>query len=580
MVYNLLLMNLAESIKKKTIELGFDLVGITDTSPLTAEQTKLFTDWLNAGYAGQMTYLQRNLEKRINPAMHLKDAKSIICVGLNYALPIQRKANISAPTGSIAAFAQYEDYHLFIKKKLRELTVFIASQSGSDLKFKICVDSAPIAEKALAKIKAKFDQTEAKVDDKNIFEYLLKVAPEGDVVDEGGELQKGENLAVSTVEETYLDGYVAHATLETHTSIAQVEGNKITVWASTQAPFRVKGQVAEALGFPPANVRIITPFVGGGFGGKSPNQQSIEAARLANLTGKPVQVAWTRAEEFYYDTFRPAAVVKIKSGLSDSGKIAFWDYHVYCAGSRGSQQFYNIPHHRTVSYRSDRGSASPHPFATGAWRAPGNNTNCFARESQIQVMAVKAGMDPLDFWLKNLREEKMRQVLKTAAAKFGYTPAKSPSGRGYGIGCGIDVGTYVATIAEVDVDNNTGNVQVKSVVCAQDMGLVINPEGARLQMEGCITMGLGYALTEDVHFKGGEILDLNFDTYEIPRFSWLPKIETVLVNTDDPVPQGGGEPAIIVMGGVIANAIYDAIGVRLYQLPMTPERIKEAMSTG
>ena len=150
MVYNLLLMNLAESIKKKTIELGFDLVGITDTSPLTAEQTKLFTDWLNAGYAGQMTYLQRNLEKRINPAMHLKDAKSIICVGLNYALPIQRKANISAPTGSIAAFAQYEDYHLFIKKKLRELTVFIASQSGSDLKFKICVDSAPIAEKALA----------------------------------------------------------------------------------------------------------------------------------------------------------------------------------------------------------------------------------------------------------------------------------------------------------------------------------------------------------------------------------------------------------------------------------------------
>jgi isoquinoline 1-oxidoreductase len=437
-----------------------------------------------------------------------------------------------------------------------------------------------IAEEALAKVKAKFNQPEAKVDDESIFDYLLKVAPEGEVVDESGELKKGKKRASTIVEGTYLDGYVAHSPIETHTSVAQVKGNKATVWASTQAPFRVKDQVAEALGFPPENVRIITPFVGGGFGGKSPSRQSIEAARLAKLTGKPVQVAWTRAEEFFYDTFRPAAVVKIKSGLSNAGKITFWDYQVYSAGSRGSKQFYNIPHHRTVSHRAGRGSANSHPFATGAWRAPGNNTNCFARESQIQALAVKAGMDPLDFWLQNLKEEKMRRVLKATADKFGYTPAKSPSGRGYGIGCGIDVGTYVATIADVDVDKNTGNVRVKRVVCAQDMGLVINPEGARIQMEGCITMGLGYALTEDVHFKGGEILDLNFDTYEIPRFSWLPKIETLFVNTDDPVPQGGGEPAIIVMGGVIANAIYDAIGVRLYQLPMTPERIREALSKG
>jgi len=110
------------------------------------------------------------------------------------------------------------------------------------------------------------------------------------------------------------------------------------------------------------------------------------------------------------------------------------------------------------------------------------------------------------------------------------------------------------------------------------MGIVINPEGARIQMEGCITMGLGYALSEDVHFKGGKILDVNFDTYELPRFSWVPRIETVLVKAEDISPQGGGEPAIICMGGVIANAIYDAIGVRLFQLPMTFERIKEAIT--
>jgi nicotinate dehydrogenase subunit B len=132
-------------------------------------------------------------------------------------------------------------------------------------------------------------------------------------------------------------------------------------------------------------------------------------------------------------------------------------------------------------------------------------------------------------------------------------------------------------MAEVAVDKATGEVRVKRVVCAQDMGLVINPEGARIQIEGCITMGLGYALSEGLHFKDGKILDTNFDTYELPRFSWLPKIETVLIEDKNSDPQGGGEPAIITMGGVIANAIYDATGARVFHLPMTPARILEAM---
>jgi CO/xanthine dehydrogenase Mo-binding subunit len=110
------------------------------------------------------------------------------------------------------------------------------------------------------------------------------------------------------------------------------------------------------------------------------------------------------------------------------------------------------------------------------------------------------------------------------------------------------------------------------------MGLVINPEGAAMQMEGCITMGLGYALREGLRFKGGKILDSNFDTYEIPRFSWMPEIKTILIDNKDADPQGGGEPAIITMGAVLANAVYDATGVRLYRLPMTPERVKESLS--
>jgi isoquinoline 1-oxidoreductase len=145
------------------------------------------------------------------------------------------------------------------------------------------------------------------------------------------------------------------------------------------------------------------------------------------------------------------------------------------------------------------------------------------------------------------------------------------------VACGIDAGSYVATIAEVAVDAAKGAVQVKRVVCAQEMGVIINPEGAKIQMEGCIVMGLGYALTEEIRFEGGKILDANFDTYMIPHFSWVPKIETVLVEANDIPPQGGGEPAIVVMGGVVANAIYDATGVRLLQLPMTPARIKAAL---
>jgi len=436
-----------------------------------------------------------------------------------------------------------------------------------------------LAEEALKQVKAQWMKSIAEVDENTIFYHLLKVAPEGQIVSQGGSLAEGERISKSVVEKTYLDGYVAHAPIETHTALAKIEGDKATIWASTQTPFRLQEEAASALGFPNENVRVITPFVGGGFGGKTRNQQAVEAAQLAKVSGQPVMVAWTRAEEFFYDSFRPAAVVKIKAGVNGSGRMTLWDYGVYHAGERGSSHFYNIPHHRTVAYGGGwRGTPGTHPFGTGAWRAPAANTNTFARESHIDILAAEAGMDPLEFRLKNLKDEKMIRVLQSVAKKFGWKPAKAPSGRGYGIATGIYFGTYVAHMAEVEVDKKTGHVQVRRVVCAQDMGLCINPAGAKIQMEGCITMGLGYALKEDIHFKGGEIFDLNFDTYEIPRFSWLPKIETVLIDGREAAPQGGGEPAIICMGGVIANAIYDAIGVRIFQLPMSPERIKQASS--
>lgn len=167
---------------------------------------------------------------------------------------------------------------------------------------------------------------------------------------------------------------------------------------------------------------------------------------------------------------------------------------------------------------------------------------------------------------------------EAAASAFRWSPAKVPGRRGHGVACGIYLGTYVAAMAEVAVDRISGKVRVKRLVCAEDMGQIINPEGARMQMEGSMMMGLGYALAEEIHFQGGAIRDLNFDTYEIPRFSWLPKIEAVLVENPETPPQGAGEPPITCMGAVIANAVFDATGVRLFELPMTPERIKKALA--
>ena len=172
----------------------------------------------------------------------------------------------------------------------------------------------------------------------------------------------------------------------------------------------------------------------------------------------------------------------------------------------------------------------------------------------------------------------MKKVVQAAADKFGRTFEKAPSGRGYGVAITDYLGTFLATMAEVAVDKASGKVSVLRVVCAQDTGEVVNPEGSRMQIEGCITMGLGYCLAEEIRFKNGAVLDENYDSYTVPRMSWLPKIEIVLVDNPDLAPQGCGEPAITVMGAVIANAINDAVGVRMDMLPMTPARIKEALA--
>jgi len=437
---------------------------------------------------------------------------------------------------------------------------------------------------ALAEAKPEWKTETLDLDPDNIFDHVEKSATHADEKDHRGDVAAARAAASHLFESTYRKGYVAHAPMEPHTAVAEPKDGRVTVWASTQTPFPLRDQIAKALKVEPQKVRVITPYLGGGFGGKSGGRQAIEAARLAVATGQPVQVAWTRAEEFFYDTFDPASVVKVTSAIDANGKISLWDYAVYASGDRGAGLFYDVPNARVrafgdINYGQHAGNGM-HPFATGPWRAPGARMNVFAVESQIDLMAAAAGIDPLEFRLRNTSDPRMRKVLQAAGEAFGWKSTKVPagSGKGRGIACGIDAGSYVALIAEVSVDAATGAIKVARVVAAQDIGIVVNPDGARMQMEGCITMGLGYVLSEELRFRGGEVLDKAFDSYHLPRFSALPKIETVLVKNDAVEPQGAGEPAIVPLGGAVANAVFDATGKRIYRLPLTPERVRAALA--
>jgi isoquinoline 1-oxidoreductase len=442
------------------------------------------------------------------------------------------------------------------------------------------------AEAALGKINAKWNAPAKAalqgLDPDTIFAHLVMQAAPLKTISEHGDVDAQAPRAQQHFDSTFQKGYVAHAAMEPHAALASIDNGKATVWASTQTPFPTRDRIAAALGMDPHDVRVITPLLGGGFGGKSADSQALEAARLAKIAGKPVQVAWTRAEEFFGDTFDPASVVKIASGLTSDGQILFVDYTVYSAGDRGAAPYYDIAHSRfrgtgSAPYGAAGSGPSLHPFGVGPWRGPGASMNCFAMESQIDIMAAAVAEDPLAFRMRNLSDPRMRRVLKAAADAFGWQPAAGPSRRGVGMACCIDAGTYVATMAQVQTDAASGHIQVMRVVCALDMGVVVNPEGARMQAEGAVTMGLGYALSEELRFRDGDVLDRNFDSYVLPRFSAVPRIDVVLVSNDALAPQGCGEPPIVTSGAAIANAVFDATGARLFRLPMTPPRVKQAL---
>ena len=329
-----------------------------------------------------------------------------------------------------------------------------------------------VAGAALGRLRPEWNAAPPGADTEGIFDHLVKVAPEPEVKAVKGDVEAARAAASPLIEGRYEKGYVAHAPIEPHTATAEMKDGKLTVWSSTQMPFPTRDAVMKVMGLDAEHVRVITPYVGGGFGGKSTGIHAEEAARLARATGAPVQVAYTRTEEFFYDTLDPACVVRIASAVDGDGRMTLWDYEVYAAGDRAAELTYDVPHTRLRMYGNFRWGGGPesHRFGVGPWRAPGANMNVFARESHIDVLAAAAKVDPLEFRLRNMGDERMTRVLKAVAEKAGWAPEPGPSGRGRGIACGVDSGTYVALVAEVSVDREKGTVTVQRVVCGPGHG--------------------------------------------------------------------------------------------------------------
>jgi isoquinoline 1-oxidoreductase len=387
-----------------------------------------------------------------------------------------------------------------------------------------------------------------------------------------GSIERGLAEADHKVEASFTIAYIAHAPLEPRAAVAEWKDGKLTVWTGTQRPFGVRGELMDAFRLPLDRVRVIVPDTGSGYGGKHTVETAVEAARLAKSAGKPVKLVWTREEEFTWAYFRPAGVIDVNAAVKKEGALTAWEFHNYNSGASAIQPLYEVPNLR-VEFHSSRS-----PLKQGSYRALAATANTFARESVMDELAHAAGIDPLEFRLKNLKEARLRAVLEAAAKQFGWKSGRLENGRGFGIAGGSEKGSYVATCAEVAVDRASGKVQISRLVTAFECGAVRNPDHLKNQIEGAVVMGLGGALFEAIEFEDGKILNNRFSRYRVPRFSDVPlaALETVLVDRKDLTSAGAGETPIIAVAPALGNAIFHATGLRLRSLPMLPKGLPPA----
>ena len=424
------------------------------------------------------------------------------------------------------------------------------------------------------------------------------IEPEG----EGGiTIQREGNAAgvlgrETAITATYRSPFAVQAPLEAPAALADVQDGQVTVWVSTQSHERAKGLIAEALGVEADMVRVVPTYLGGGFGAKLDTGVAVEAARLSRAAGAPVHVGWDRTEAMLHGYLRPPTKSVLSGALDGNGRIAAMEHRQGSSdvafsfmpafmeivlgadfgATVGARIDYDVPNRTVTAWRKTL------PVWTGWWRGLGLFANTFAVESFVDELALAAGADPLQFRLDHLPDgpagERKRAVLEAVAelSEWGKAP---PEGRARGVAC-FGSNTVVAQVADVSVDETSGEITVNRIDCAVDCGLVVNPDGAKAQIEGNVMWGVGSTLIEQAHVKDGRLELNNFESYPLLTMREAPDVRSVLVDAGIETPFGMGEPPIGPVGAAIGNAFTAVTGRRIRTLPMTPARVLEALAGG
>jgi len=429
--------------------------------------------------------------------------------------------------------------------------------------------------------------------------------------------------AVKTLSATYFRPYHMHASIGPSAGVAQLIDGKLTVWTHNQGPFPLRQAIAHALGMEDNDVHVIQKDGPGCYGHNGADDAGFDAALLARaIPGRPVSIKWMREDENAWEPYGPAMVMDVQGSLDRDGNIIDWNFDVYSGqgtgrprrdreggsgllaawhlekpfkphsfrprpgsgrlpqsgSARNAEPLYAFPKQRIVNHFLPES-----PLRISSQRGLGSFANIFAIESFMDELAHAAGADPVEFHLRHLTDERGRAVIKAAAEKFGWKPRKRRKKNNRGKGMGFlkykNSATYVAIMVNLRVNPSGGQIYLENAVIAGDSGQIVNPDGITNQLEGAFLQAASWALREQVSFDQNGITSLDWHSYPILRFRDAPKVDIVLINRPGQPYLGVGEGALGPIPAAIANAVFDAVGIRLRLIPFTPERVKEAIKT-
>lgn len=394
------------------------------------------------------------------------------------------------------------------------------------------------------------------------------------VVEQKGDVESGLSQSDLVLTETYTTGYYSQCPIETDTAVADVQGKEATLWVGTQHPFKIREIVARSLKVPQSGIHAIGMMVGGAFGGKISNSVPSEAALLSRTSGRPVKCVYSREDQFNRRSrYKEACVIDLTTGVRSDGRIIARRIDIHQDEGSGTNDIYNIPNVLTRLYKAK----VPSEHAT--MRGTSYVQDVFAVESHVDEVAHSLEMDPLAFRRMNVSLPVFRDLLDEVGEMFGYGGYTPPADHGVGAAIvnhgGRELGAF---IVEVAVDRRSGKVTVVRVCGAMDVGVVINSRTLTVGTRGAILWGIGYALKEETVLDGHRSHTSSLAEYKVPRFSDLPEIDIKFLNLyDRSLPRGCGEMPVVPTIPAIANAVRNAIGERIYSIPLTPEKVLKAI---